>query len=333
MAGRSVNGGEIGLRSGAQTLSLLASPLNVHIVRALAKGPLTQTELRRATGSPAQTTLRAQLRKLYEIRAIERNRRDGFPGALDYELTPAGYDLQFVIATLERWLAAAPDGCLELGGNRAKAAINALVQGWSTAMLRTLALRPRSLTELDAVITTLSYPSLERRVSSMRLAGQLEAGPKVDRRGAPYSVTMWSRHAVAPIFAAARWERRYLSGSSAPIGRLDIETALLLALPLLQLPTDILGTCRMAVEIPGKNERKLAGATIRIETGMVRACSTQLGTPADAWTFAPPNAWLDAIIEADVDRLERGGDGRLARAVLDGLRSALFDAPAVSGLT
>ena len=42
-------------------------------------------------------------------------------------------------------------------------------------MMRALAARPMSLTELDSGITELSYPALERRLSSMRIAGLVEA--------------------------------------------------------------------------------------------------------------------------------------------------------------
>ena len=48
------------MRSGAQTLVLLAAPLNVLILRAFADGAKQQAELRRKAGSPAQSTLRAR---------------------------------------------------------------------------------------------------------------------------------------------------------------------------------------------------------------------------------------------------------------------------------
>ena len=52
-------------------------------------------------------------------------------------------------------------------------------------MMRALAARPLSLTELDSLISDLSYPALERRLSSMRIAGLVEAQPSQRGRRPP----------------------------------------------------------------------------------------------------------------------------------------------------
>lgn len=323
MAANTVNGSGNGARSGAQTLVLLAAPLNVLILRALAEGTKRQVTLRKETGSPAQTTLRAQLKRLQEADAVETHRHNRFPGVLEYELTVAGRDLLFVADTLERWLGGAPGAPLPLGGNAAKAAIKALAEGWSTTMLRALAAGPLSLTELDRVIGALTYPSLERRLAAMRLAGHVEARSS-NGRGTPYALTAWARQGVGPLATAARWERRHMPRDTAPIGRVDVEAAFLLSVPLLSLANDVSGSCRMAVEITGGKERRLAGVLVRIKNGQVESCTSRLqGTP-DAWALGSVTAWLEAIIEADTDRIEPGGDGHLARALLDALHRTLF---------
>ncbi len=51
-----------------------------------------------------------------------------------------------------------------------------------------LAFKPMSLTELDSAIAELSYPALERRLSSMRMANLIEARPSRGTR-IPYAVT------------------------------------------------------------------------------------------------------------------------------------------------
>lgn len=323
MAANTVNGSGNGARSGAQTLVLLAMPLNCLILRALSEGSKQQAELRRETGSPAQTTLRAQLKRLVEIGALEKRRRDRFPGVLEYELTAAGRDLLFVAATLDRWLDRAPDGPLPLGGIAAKATVKALADGWSTTMLRALAAGPLSLTELDGIIGSLSYPSLERRLAAMRLTGQAEAC-RGDGRSRPYAVTEWLRRGVAPLAAAARWERRHLPRSTAPIGRLDTEAAFLLAVPLLRLPAEMSGSCRMAATMPNGKEQRLAGVVVELEGGRVVSCDAQLRGRPDAWALGSTGAWLDAVIEHDTERLELGGDCGLTRELLDGLHGALF---------
>jgi DNA-binding HxlR family transcriptional regulator len=297
---------------------LLALPINCLILRSLGEGPKQQTELRRAAGSPAQTTLRAQLKKLCAIGAVERQRRNSFPGSIEHELTGAGLDLLTVADAVERWLESAPDGPVEFGSSEAKAAIKALVEGWSTAMLRVLAAKPLTLTELDGVIVSLNYPSLERRLTAMKLAGQVEQAPG-NGRGTRYRVSEWTCRAVAPLTAAARWERRHLSEATPPVGKLDAEGIFLLALPLLRLPSELSGTCRLAVGIKNGGGERLVGVLVAIEDGNVVSFSTRLDGRPQAWASGSSSTWLNALVERDTDKLEVGGDGRLARSLLDSL--------------
>lgn len=319
-----VNGVETA-RSGARALSLLASPLNGIVLRKLADGPKRLVDLRRDCGSPAQTTLRAHLKELEEAQAIEKRRRDSFPGVLEYELTAAGADLLFVVDALDRWLREAPDGPLALASGKGKAAVKSLIESWSSTMLRALAARPLSLTELDRIISGLSYPSLERRLGAMRLTGQVEPCPG-NGKGTPYAPTAWLRRGIGPLAAAARWERCHLPDDSAPITRIDTEAAFLLVLPLLRLAPDISGSCRLGVEMGDGQDRRLVGAMACLEDGRLSSCTVRLDRDADAWVTGPTSAWLRAVIAADVDGLELGGDQHLARAVIDGLYGVLFGA-------
>jgi DNA-binding HxlR family transcriptional regulator len=303
-------------------------PVNVLILQALTGGPKRQIDLRRAAGSPAQTTLRAHLSALEDVGVIVKHRRNRFPGVLEFELTDAGEDLLAVAAILERWLERAPEGPLTLGTSPAKCAVKALAEGWSTTILRALAASPLSLTELDHIIASLSYPSLERRIGAMRLADQVEARPS-NGRGTPYAVTRWLRQGVGPLTSASRWERRHLSRRAPPIAPIDTEAAFLLAVPLLRLPSDLSGSCRMAMEIPNSRGRHLAGVVIEVREGKIDSCATRLRGEPNAWASGSIDAWLAALIEADSDRLELGGNGLLARTFLDSLHMALFD-PAVS---
>jgi DNA-binding HxlR family transcriptional regulator len=302
---------------------LLASPLNYLVLNALADGPRQQAALRQQAGSPAQTTLRAQLGKLSAIGAIEKHRRNRFPGTLEYELTGAGRDLLFVVTVLEDWLRHAPRGPLSLDSTAAKAAVKALAEGWSTTMLRALGAGPRSLTELDRVIASLSYPSLERRLAAMRLAGMVDNRPS-NGRGTPYAVTEWLRRGLAPLAAAARWERRHEPRATTPIGRLDIETAFLLAAPMLRPLDGLHGSCRLAAELGDGKKRRLAGVVVELADGAVGSCTTSLNGDVEAWALGPPTAWLGAVIEGDVDGLELGGDYALARALVERLHEVLF---------
>lgn len=319
-----VNGSGNGARSGAQTLLLLATPLSSAILQALAGGVKQQVELRSATGAPAQTTLRAQLRRLVEIGAIEKHRRNRFPGVLEYELTTAGHDLVFVADTLKRWLALAPDGPLSFDSSAAKTAIKALAEGWSTTMMRALAASPLSLTELDGVIPSMSYPALERRLSALRHAGLVEASP-ISANGTPYAATSWLCLGTAPLMAATRWERRHAAALSPPVGSLDMEATFMLAMRMLRPSHQMSGSCRLAAELSRRVGRpRLAGVVLTLHDGRVESCSASLEGNFDAWALGPTSIWLDAVIEGRAADLELGGDRSLARALVDGFHEALF---------
>jgi DNA-binding HxlR family transcriptional regulator len=324
LTGNTVNGGENGAHSGAQTLTLLGSPLNFSILRALADGPRRQSDVRRETGSPAQSTLRAQLKRLTQTGVIERHLQDRFPGTLECQLTDAGDELLFVVSTLEGWLDRHPSGPLSLGGTAAKAAVNAFTEGWSTTMLRALAAEPLSLTELDRLIGPLSYPSLERRLAAMRLAGLVEARP-ANGRGTPYAVTDWLRQGMAPLAAAARWERRHQPNTTPRVAGLDVETGFLLAVPRLSLPKALTGTCRLAAEV-STGKRPMAGVTVEVARGAVVFCTTKLEGKPDARALGSIAAWLSAVIDNDLDRLQMSGDCRLSSTLVKSLHRTLFEA-------
>ena len=236
------------------------------------------------------------------------------------------FELLGVAAVLQAWLAEAPEQSLALGTSTAKGTIKALVEGWSTSMLRALAARPLTLTELDRLIAGLSYPSLERRLGAMRLAGQIKPCPSPER-GTPYTVTPWLRRAIAPLAAAARWERVNVPDYTAPITKLDAEAAFLLAVPLIDsVDPEHSGACRFAVEIPGGDGARLAGVLISVKEGRIVSCATKHQGHTDAWASGPASAWLQAVIGHDTDRLEIGGDCDLARALIEGLHGVLFGA-------
>jgi DNA-binding HxlR family transcriptional regulator len=317
------SGEDSGARAGTQALTLLATPINVYVLQALAEKSKSLMDLRREIGSPPQTTMRGYLRTLDETGVLTRRRQEGFPGSLDFELAPPGRDLLLVTEALRSWLAEAPEGPLEPGTSAAKSAVKALIGGWSTNMMRALAARPLSLTELDSLISGISYPTLERRLSAMRLSGQIEAVSSPGK-GTPYGVTEWLRRAIAPLAAAAQWERRHLRATAAPITGREVEAAFLLAVPLLRLPAGLSGFCRMAVELPANGSSRIAGVLIGVEEGRIASCVSRLEGDASAWAAGSASVWLRALIEQDATALETGGDSHLTGALIDGMHDELF---------
>lgn len=317
MTASSIGGDRNLARSGALALTLLATPLNNEILQGLSGGSKHFEDLRGRCGSPAQSTLRAHVGKLEGVGAIARRRP--LPRTLELELTGGGRELLQVAAILRRWLRGAPHTPQRFGGATAKAAIKALVEGYSSTMLRALAARPLSLTEMDRVIGSLSYPALDRRLTAMRHTGQVAPSAAEGRRTTPYEVTEWLRRGVAPLAAGARWERRHLPGDTTPVKAIDTEAALLLTLPLLRMPEELSGSCRMGVEIGAGRKHRLAGAIAVVKAGRIVSCTARLNHSADAWIVGSVFGWLNAVIDADTGSLELGGNQRLARGLLDGL--------------
>jgi DNA-binding HxlR family transcriptional regulator len=312
-------------RAGTAVLSLLTIPLNVHVLRALAGGPLRLSDLRAELGGPAQSTLRGNLSKLVKLGVLARCRGKR-PSILAYELTPFGHDLLLAAEAVEAWLQHAPEGPVALDSATAKVALKALIGGWSSTIVRALAARPLTLTELDKLIDNCTYPALERRLSAMRLAGQVELGSNEGSRGREYTINPWLRHAIGPLSVAARCERRHMANVTAPIGRLDIEAAFLLVAPMIVLDADSNGTCQVAVEAGrGDSGRPWAGAQLTLENGAVTLCVARIEKQPESWVLGPAAAWLDAVIGRDPERLSFGGDADLGRDVVQGLHDVLFD--------
>jgi DNA-binding HxlR family transcriptional regulator len=315
-------------RAGAKVLNLLANPLHVRIVQAHAGGHLRLAELHEKTEWPAQTTLRAAVGTLRDYGVLASREVSRMPYGIATELTDGGREVLFVIEVLERWLARGPQGPIPIDSGAAKAAIKALAEGWSSTMVSEIAHEPASLTDLDRRITEMSYPSLERRLSRMRSTRQVEPAAS-EGRGQPFEVTDWLRHAIAPLSASARCERRYLRAESAPITAIEIEAAFLLAMPLAPLPETATGTCLLTVPAEGEHapsdQDSLAGATVEVEQGRLVRCTPRLQKGVASWALGSPMNWLDAVIDGEVEGLRLGGARpQLAGDLVHGLHVGLF---------
>jgi DNA-binding HxlR family transcriptional regulator len=312
------------MRSGAHALSLLAVPLNGTILEQLFEGPMRLADLHHDSGSAPQSTVRARLKGLEADQVMIKRTRKRSHGVADFVLTEAGHDLFVVTAALERWLLLAPEGPLAFGSAAGKSAIKALEGGWSSTMVGSLSSGSHTLGELARSISAVSYPSLDRRLTAMRRAGQVRACLG-EGQGTPYEVTEWLQQGIAPLAAAVRWERTHFADDTAPITRLDTETAFLLALPLLRLELVLAGSCRMEVEI-NDEQGPLCGAVAQVEHGKVVSCTAGAQGPADSWAAGSISAWAQALNGDGADQLGLGGDKLLAVGLLDGLHGALFGA-------
>lgn len=313
-------------RAGGTVLSLLAGPLCVPILRAHLEGPLRLPDLRERIGGAAQTTLRGQVGNLRDIGALERHVRGGMPYTVDNELTEVGYGVLAVADAVEAWLGRAPQGPLAFGSESAKGAIRALVAGWDSTMLRALAAQPLSLTELDNVISGISYPAIERRLSAMRAARQVEVSLEDNGNTTkPYAVTEWTRQAVGPLVAAVRCEHLHLVETTPSPTSTDIETAFLLAMPLASPPPSATRSCLLAVSDNSDNDGTMpsAGVQVEVDAGRVVSCAPGVEPGADTWATGSIDSWTAAILEGRLDGLDLDGDDGTVRTLIESVRFSL----------
>jgi hypothetical protein len=247
-----------------------------------------------------------------------------------YEVSPEGREALFVSFVAERWLQSAPQGPLDFDGPAAEAAILALAEGWNAALVHALALEPLTFEQLNDTLRNVRRGRVRRLLGAMRSSGLVEirpgAGPG-DAEGARYAVTDWLRAGLAPLVAAARVERRQGIEKAAPIDALDVAAAFHLSLPLLELPRELTGVCRLGVNLDDEGRTALTGVTAEIDQGRIVACRPGLEEPADAWANGPASDWLDTVIEPDARRVRTGGDKWLPAALLRGLHETLFGIP------
>jgi DNA-binding HxlR family transcriptional regulator len=252
------------------------------------------------------------------------------PVAMDgdlYKVSSGGREVLFVAFVAERWLQSAPQGPIDFEGDEAAAAIAALANGWSGTVMHMLAPEPLGFDELRRAVDGVGTRALRRLLSAMQHAGQVVAhGTGKDTT---YAITDWLRAGLAPLATAARVERRQSIEGTTPIDALDVEAAFHLSLPMLELPKELSGTCRLGVNLEDGEGSALTGVTARIEAGRVVSCVTGLDGSADAWAAGPADDWLDTVIEPDAKRVRTGGDRWLASALLDRLHKTLFGIPVI----
>lgn len=265
---------------------------------------------------------RAILRQLNE---------EGMPwgGGKEMTITDTGREILFVSFVGEVWLRSGPNPMIDPDGDEAEAAMQALNEGWSATLVHALSHEPMSVRELDLAIEGIGRAELRRRVHDMHRVGLLEAQSGDGGDDTIYAVTDWLRTGIAPLSVAARIERREPQEEMTPIDGFDVETAFLLTLPLLELPADVAGTCRLGVEVVENGQPRLVGAMAQVEDGRVASCAVDLDGRPDAWAIAGPGEWLDTVIAPSARRVMTGGDRLLARVLLDGLHEALFGLPVV----
>jgi DNA-binding HxlR family transcriptional regulator len=312
------------LQAGGRALLLLADPVSVSILLHLGSGSLESVELVDRIRFASRSTYFERMRDMEELSLVSRTRQPDVPPTVECRLSSHGERLLPVAARLDAWLAQAPSGPLKLGEAYAGGTVKALAVAWGSTLLRWLAERPRSLTELERLVHMFGYRKLERILRDLTTAGLIERGP-AEGRVSPYRVTDWARSAANLLTAAMRWERDEIPNQSAVVSSIEAEGVMLLGLPMIELPSSTSGTCALLVDAYDSAEC-LGGAVVRLLDGRPVLWEAVGGSDpeaiesgADCWVRGTTAAWLGAHSDAPQD-FEIGGDAHLVEKVMAALR-------------
>lgn len=242
-----------------------------------------------------------------------------------FRVSDGGREALFVAFVVERWLQNAPHGPVCIDGPVARGTVAAFAEGWSATVVHMLAREPMTLPELDSAIDGLGRRAIGRHLEAMQRAGQVES--LATSGEAIYALNDWARAGIAPLIASARLERRNPMEGMAPIDALDVDAGFRLSLPLLAMPRELSGVCRLGLNLDETECSAMTGVTARIEEGHVLACHDGLNRGANAWAAGTAADWLDTVIEPDTKRVRTGGDRWLSGALLDSLHKTLFGVP------
>lgn len=312
------------VRAGSRALSFFAHPLNARILRAHVDGPLRPGELDETIGWAAPSSLRAAVGRMCDAGTLTRVELDDPALTVVTELSEAGRELLPVAGALEHWLREAPEGPVELDDAAAHGIVKVLAAGWDSTMVRALAERALTLSELNDRIPYITYPALKRRLAKLRSTGLVRTANS--GKATTHQATEWLRHAVVPLAVGGRWELLHDTDAE-PISEVEVEAAFMLTLPLVEVPSKRLsGACTLAVLVSDGAEPDVAGVTVEVERGsIVSYGSNGAAVAPTTWALGTAEAWLQALIDGQSDGLRTGGaKPRLAQGLVDGLRETVF---------
>ena len=325
MAAGGATGSDFRARAGALTLSYLNSGFRRETLRAVLAQAATGIEL---VESEDLVERKGEAERIDEVFAdrflVEPVDPDDDPDDPEtlMQPTPAGREAPLVSAALNRWLQHCPTGPVELGEGSGDP-LWALLAGWASTVVHAVAAGPRTEEEVREAVGVLDAEEIDARIALLAEEGLLHVLPGEGGEEARFEATEWLRLAVAPLAAAARMELRHPREDTAPVAAADAEAALRLTLPLLRMKSGLSGSCALEVELDEGVLGSPVTMTVRLEEGRVAACEPGADPAADASICGTTAAWLDAVIDGSQTGLATGGDWRLPRDLLGGLRKAL----------
>lgn len=301
-------------RIGTLTLRMLGDPLNAQILEAMAgepSDPLRAAELLDTVQEAAAAD------NGDDLEAAEQEGEEPEPEDIHtkHAITAAGLQTLAVRKLLESWLARHPGGALPADGEAAQEAVETLAESWGSGLLHPLAERPRTARELRDAAGGRGE-RLEANLASMLRHGLLErAGGEAEL----YAISDWLREASGAIFLAVHIERLQQT-TPVRVKPPDADALFQLSLPLLRLPGEGPGACRLEVPMRGA----VAGATAHVAEGGAVSCEPLGEDDVEVRAAGSLDEWFSAVVDGGVERLRMEGDIRLPAAIAMAMHERLI---------
>ena len=115
-----------------------------------------------------------------------------------------------------------------------------------------------------------------------------------------------------------------MADETTPLTRLDVETILLLIVPLVVFEPTASGTSQLVVDGGDGSDWRSAGIRITVRDGELVNCASRLETNPESGIRGSAPSWLNGLVKGGAGRLEVSGDRALTLDVVEGLHRALF---------
>jgi hypothetical protein len=280
--------------------------------------------MKRVQGISARSVYRSAGR-MEACGLLDRYTVPGVPPKTLIRLThPAGHDLLGLVRSFtDAHATYLPEQDVE--GRWSELAL--LGQLWEDGFVEELSRGPRSLSELAAVLSTLTYYQVKRRMTLALRTGFLGCCTRgsVSRQ---YGMTARGRRCMALVCGIGRWRRRHVLSSGAP-GLETAETATVLrtVLPLASLPEYVGSSLELRVVGPLSQYgyRETEPLRVRVERGGSVIPVDSGEQPANGYAAATINIWMAVLLEHKRGRIRLRGDTSLAEACLARSYKSLWD--------
>lgn len=296
------------------------------VLATLEQGKMRPVDLHREVGpGTSLRTIQKRLGELAGVGLVGKREVRSLPRAVEYELLPPGRALILVARIAEAWLRQAPGYSPDSAPDSWRW-VAALADGWSGGLIRQLARASAGQSDLERSVEGASHFEIKGRLRRMHEAGITELLPRqgIARR---YELSEWGRAGIAVIAAAGRFEREYLVDGPAPIVPDDAVTALLMALPIVVLPSGWSGALSFCAKVDPSNRigPQAEAVWVEMREGRVVAAGEGAGPAPDGWVQGSIEEWMAAVIGGNPGALQLGGDHAPAVAVLEQLHERLFE--------